>query len=177
MRSGVFTTFLSKVVSVKFTKKELIPHFPQISTKPTLIIQINLHQTKIPSNQNMKNTYQKSTPNNIRKITRNREMTTLSEITIYRQKNPCKINPKILNKPPISGNKGPIIGDDWGYPTQFLMCIPEGYNLDPVFEMKWSNLSISEVRKILFCVKSDSNSVLPTLGITFSKLCSRNFTG
>ena len=147
MRSGVFTTFLSKVVSVKFTKKELIPHFPQISTKPTLIIQINLHQTKIPSNQNMKITYQKITLNNIPKITRNREMTTLSEITIYRQKNPCKINPKILNKPPISGNKGPIIGDDWDYPTQCLMCIPEGYNLDPVFEMKWSNLSISEVRK------------------------------
>ena len=97
----------------------------------------------------MKITYQKITPNNIPKITRNREMTTLSEITIYRQKNPFKNNPKVLNKPPISGNKGPIIGDDWGYPTQFLMCIPEGYNLDPVFEMKWSNLSISEVRKMV----------------------------
>ena len=167
MRSGVFTTFLSKVVSVKFTKKELIPHFPQISTKPTLIIQTNRHLTKIPSNQNMKITYQKITPNNIPKITRNREMTTLSEITIYRQKNPFKNNHKILNKPPISGNKGPIIGDDWGYPTQFLMCIPEGYNLDPVLEMRWPNLSISGVRKmVFFFVKS----VLPTFGITFSKL-------
>ena len=135
----------SKVVSVKFTKKELIPHFPQISTKPILIIPY-LHQTKIPSNPNMKIIYRKSIPINIRKITRNREMTTLSGITTYHLKKPFKNNPKMLNKPPISGNKGPIIGGVWGYPIQCLMCIPEGYNLDPVFAMRCPNLSISEVK-------------------------------